>query len=112
MSRQLTLVTIGAVVLIVVAYLGAGLPAKFSRDAAFKRTNVGDSYEDVVSRFGTPSATDGAGKNFTRYTSQPCLVPCARRLWFENRVFLDVEAWSVSFDLNGRVLEKYHWVSP
>ncbi len=83
-----------------------------AREAAFNQTSIGDNHMDVVSRFGPPSATDGEGQTFARYATEQCKPPCHKRLWFENRLFLDVEAWSVSFDSNGRVIGKYHWVSP
>lgn len=112
MTRRLTLIATGIVVLLLVAYAGAGLSTQHGRDAAFDATGIGDSREEVLALFGAPDATDGGGQHFARYASEPCKPPCEERLWFENRMFFDIEAWSVSFDRNGTVVEKYHWVSP
>lgn len=49
---------------------------------------------------------------FARYASQPCGGDCAERLWFENRLSLDTEAWSVELDKSGRVIKKSRWISP
>jgi len=109
--RPTTVVAIG-LLLLPFAYAGVGFATQFRRQAAFDKTEIGDSYEDVLRRFGTPSAVDGADKAFTRYADRPCPAPCVKRIWFENRLFLDIEAWSVSFDANGRVVQATHWVSP
>jgi hypothetical protein len=37
---------------------------------------------------------------------------CVERLWFENRLGLDIEAWSIELDRGSRVVHKAHWVSP
>ena len=99
-------------VLVPVSYVELGLATKRYREAAFAATGIGDTYDQVVSRFGAPSTIDGYGKDFSRYASEQCRSPCEKRLWFENRLFLDIEAWSVSFDRGDRVIDKYHWVSP
>jgi hypothetical protein len=112
MRRNVTIVVAGGLLLLLGAYVVSGLVIKRSREAAFDATKLGDTYDDVVNRFGVPAVTDGEGKEFTRYASEPCKSPCEKRLWFENRLFFDMEAWSVSLDNNGKVIEKYHWASP
>ena len=112
MDRRTTAVTIACVLLLLGLYPVSGIAIKKSREAAFETTKIGDSYDEVVGRFGSPSEIDGQGQVFTRYSDKPCELPCVKRLWFENRLFLDVEAWSVSFGKDDKVVEKYHWVSP
>jgi hypothetical protein len=55
---------------------------------------------------------EGPEKAFSRYASTKCQAPCVERLWFENRMALDLEAWSVSIGSDGKVVEEYHSVSP
>lgn len=83
-----------------------------NRREAFDATKIGDSADAVQKRFGLPSVKERPEKPFTRYASKGCNTPCAERWWFENRMMLDIEAWSVSFSADGKVLAKYHWVSP
>jgi hypothetical protein len=105
-------ISVGVIALLFVAYGASGLVVKKAREDAFSAIKEGDTYDVVVNRFGLPSAMDGPSEEFTRYTSESCKPPCAKRLWFENRLFLDIEAWSISLDSDGKVIEKYHWVSP
>ena len=79
---------------------------------AFDSVEVGDSADAVLKRFGPPSVIERPEKPFGRYTSTGCEAPCAERWWFENRMMLDIEAWSVWLSADGKVLKKYHWVSP
>lgn len=104
------LLVIGAVF---VASIGACSLKSYSRNSAFDAVQVGDAEATVIARFGTqPSVRERPGALFARYASQPCGGECAERLWFENRLSLDTEAWSVELDKNGRVIEKSRWVSP
>ena len=112
MKNRTTMIVAGCIVLLLGMYPAFGIAIKRSREAAFEATKIGDSYDDVVRRFGSPSKIDDEGQVFTRYADEPCELPCVKRLWFENRLFLDVEAWSVSLDRSAKVVEKYHWVSP
>lgn len=82
------------------------------RANAFAIINTGDAREVVLAHFGLPSQIERHGIMFTRYASQQCQNPCVERLWFENRLTLDMEAWSVTLDSHGKVIEKTHWVSP
>jgi hypothetical protein len=83
------------------------------RNSAFDDVQVGDMEATVIARFGAqPSVRERPGTLFSRYASQPCGGDCARRLWFENRLSLDTEAWSVELDTNARVVRKSRWVSP
>jgi hypothetical protein len=112
MRQRKIAATIIIIVSLVFGYLVAGTAIRFSRQTAFEAISSGDSLGAVLQQFGQPSVTDGTGKLFSRYTANQCISPCSVRLWFENRLFLDVEAWSVSLDSNGKVIEKYHWLSP
>ncbi len=79
---------------------------------AFDATLMGDSSASVVRKFGLPYVMQTRGNGFPRYTADMCEGQCAKRLWFENKVSFDIEAWSVDLDEKGHVVAKYHWVSP
>jgi len=82
-------------------------------NVAFDTVQVGDTEAAVIARFGTqPSVRELPGKLFSRYATQPRSSECAQRLWFENRLSLDTEAWSVELDNAQRVTKKSHWISP
>lgn len=80
---------------------------------AFDKIEIGQTLTDVVRAFGvTPSFVESAGVGFPRYASRPCHDRCAERVWFENRLSMDMEAWSVELDGSGHVIEKTRWQSP
>jgi hypothetical protein len=102
----------GAIALIVLFYLATCLYVRTKRQWSYDSVKIGDTAEFVIGQFGIPSVKETPEKPFLRYASTECHVPCAERLWFENRLALDIEAWSVSLGNDGRVVEKYHWASP
>jgi hypothetical protein len=84
-----------------------------SRNKAFDAVQIGDTEASVIARFGLgPSVREEQGTLFARYASKPCMSPCFERLWFENRLQFDIEAWSVELDRSAHVVGKAHWVSP
>lgn len=107
-----------AVVLLVFGAVIAGCIGACSykshvRNSAFAAVQIGDTEATVIARFGTqPSIREKPGTLFARYASQPCSGYCAERLWFENRLSIDTEAWSVELDNKGQVIKKSRWVSP
>jgi hypothetical protein len=105
-------IAIGTVVCVVFLYAATCVYVRTKRQEAFSTISVGDSVDSVIERFGNPSVRETTEKLFARYASTKCQAPCAERLWFENRLALDIEAWSVSIGTDGRVVEKYHWISP
>ncbi len=88
----------------------SGLSASKSR--AFDSIKPGDSRKVVVDALGTPDVRELPGRLFARYASKPCGGACKERLWFENKLSLGIEAWSVELDQNGRVINKAYWHSP
>ena len=72
----------------------------------------GDTEAAVIAKMGIPSVKESKETPFYRYATNGCAPPCVYRLWFENRLALDLEAWSISLGTDGRVVGKYHWVSP
>jgi len=100
--------------LLVSAPLYVGVCALWSkeRNDTFDAIQIGDRRNTVVCRFGKPSHIEQPGALFTRYASRFCQVPCVERLWFENRMSLDFEAWSVELDRDGKVVRKDYWVLP
>jgi hypothetical protein len=105
-------ITIGGALAGVVLYLATCIHVQTKREDAFNSIQVGDTADSVVARFGSPSVRESPEKLFSRYASTRCQAPCVERFWFENRMALDLEAWSVSIGSDGKVVEKYHWVSP
>ncbi len=83
------------------------------RNEAFDKIEIGQTRAEVVKTFGVaPSFSESAGVGFPRYAAQPCRDGCAERVWFENRLSMDIEAWSVELDKGGRVTKKTRWQSP
>ncbi|MHA6908574.1 hypothetical protein ACQUJS_09100 [Ralstonia pseudosolanacearum] len=79
---------------------------------AFEEVNIGDTRAGVIRIFGQPSHIDRSGFFYDAYAASPCKAPCAERLWFENRLSIGMEAWSVELDNGGRVVHKAYWISP
>jgi hypothetical protein len=105
-------IAVGASIVVVLLYAGTCMYVRAKRQEAFNSIKVGDAADSVVARFGNPSVRERPEKLFPRYASTKCQAPCVERLWFENRLALDLEAWSVSLGSDGKVVEKYHWISP
>ena len=101
-----------SVLIMLVCWPVAAVTIRHIREADFGDVNVGDSYETVLQKMGTPPKIDAQGETLVRYTPHPCLAPCVKRLWYENRLMLDLEAWSISIDTSGKVVDKYEWMSP
>ena len=83
-----------------------------NKEKGYAMIQPGAAREAVIAEIGMPSHVELQGKLFERYASTPCQEPCVVRLWYENRLTLGMEAWSVTLDKHDRVLEKYHWISP
>jgi hypothetical protein len=103
----------GAVLVASATYVTACTVVADGRNKAFAAVSTGDTESTVIARFGRqPSVREPQGQLFARYAPHPCSAPCVQRLWFENRLAFDIEAWSVELDQDGRVIRKAHWVSP
>lgn len=79
---------------------------------AFDAINVGDVEETVIQKMGSPAVREKPGTLFSRYASEPCREPCAERLWYENSLSLDIEAWSFELNAASQVIRKSRWISP
>lgn len=79
---------------------------------AYEGTLDGEALSVVVARFGAPSVEESEDREFVRYASVGCTTPCAVRVWWEHPVLVGIEAWSVEFNSDNRVIQKAHWVSP
>lgn len=111
-KRSLGTIAVVAIV-ILAAYIGGCSLISSSRNKAFEAIKIGDTEANVIAQFGaSPSVREKPGSLFARYASQPCMGSCVERLWFENRLTFDAEAWSVELDRSARVVHKAHWVSP
>ena len=100
------------VVASIVVSVGACLFIVMGYEQAFEETIDGDTKTIVSQRFGSPSLIEPSTKPYLRYASVPCKAPCVERLWWEHPVLRGIEAWSVEFDANGKVVDKAHWASP
>lgn len=78
----------------------------------FDAIKVGDTEARVIELMGTPSVREKPDILFSRYATEKCPSPCVERFWYENRMALDIEAWSVELDISRRVVIKSHWASP
>jgi hypothetical protein len=112
MRSKWAAVTVGAIVALTAAYGATAAYIKVKRQEAFDAVKIGDTADAVIEKFGDPSVREGPDTKFSRYASSACTPPCVERLWFENRLLFDMEAWSVSIGSDGKVVEKRHWVSP
>lgn len=95
-----------------IAYMVACSGISASKSRAFDGIEMGDRRIVALDGLGKPDVAERPGVPFTRYASRPCQGPCVERLWFENKLSLDTEAWSVDLDQNGRVIHKAYWASP
>lgn len=112
-GRRVMTIVLLAFGAVIAALIGACSFTSHSRNTAFDAVQVGDTETAVITHFGTqPSVREKPGALFTRYASRPCSGECVERLWFENRLSFDMEAWSVELDKNSIVVKKSRWVSP
>jgi hypothetical protein len=112
-KKSLLAVAVIAIIAVLASYIGRCAFITGNRNKAFDAVQIGDTEANVIARFGTaPSVRERQGVLFARYASQSCMNPCVERLWFENRLAFDIEAWSVEFDRGARVVQKTHWSSP
>lgn len=111
MKKVIKLIGILAIIVVVASLLSCAY-LSHKGNAAFDSVKVGDSQAQVIDRFGLPYVAKPAGVPYPRYGAQGCKSPCTERLWFRNSMSLDIEAWSVDFDKQDQVIDKYHWSSP
>jgi hypothetical protein len=95
-----------------VLVLGSCAYAVARNEKAFSETVDDDKRSTVVARFGSPDIEETAATPYLRYASSGCKAPCEVRLWWEHPVLPGIEAWSVEFDGQGKVVHTAHWVSP
>jgi hypothetical protein len=78
----------------------------------FELIDDGAPENNAVKKLGTPDVVETFTSPFFRYASEPCRLPCVRRLWWEHPILKGFEAWSVEVGSTGTILKKTHWVSP
>ena len=101
-----------SLILIPAVYVSSCSYISSRKSKAFDAINVGDAEAVVSQKMGVPSVREKPGALFSRYASEPCREPCVERLWYENRLGLDTEAWSFEMSTAGQVIKKSRWVSP
>jgi len=114
MRRRTTLWwVILTIVLLPVLYVSSCSIIASHTQREFDAIHVGSTKQQVVDAMGDPSVLEGSsGPPFRRYTAYACAGACVERFWYENRMGMDIEAWSVAFDANGTVIETSHLTSP
>lgn len=100
------------VVALVVIYIGSCSAVSVTTTKKFDQIREGDSRVSVLESLGRADFVETEGERFTRYASVKCSQRCVERLWYENRLSLDTEAWSIEVDANGNVIHTAHWTSP
>lgn len=101
-----------AVLAVPILYISSCTITSLIRNRAFDAVTIGDTAKSVIRKMGEPSVREPPGNLFSRYAAKQCAAPCVDRLWYENRLTLDTEAWSIELDDNGRVIDKARWISP
>jgi hypothetical protein len=71
---------------------------------------IGASKADVLAAQGRPTVSTDCSTTYGGYALDKPVPGCAQVLWYYS--FLTPEAWEYSFDVNGRLIHKYHWQSP
>ncbi len=100
------------IVLVPVLYVSTCSIISGSRSREFESIVIGQTEQQVIDALGQPSIREKrGGVPFQRYTSYPCEAPCAERLWFENRMSFDFDAWSVDLSDEGKIIKKSRWAS-
>jgi hypothetical protein len=100
------------IVLALVTYIGTCSIRSAQNQSAFLKIQNGSTTEDVIELLGPPARRETAEAPFTRYGARPCDDGCKVRFWYENRLTLDTEAWSIEFNDQGEVIKTSHWISP
>ncbi len=80
--------------------------------SAFDETKIGEPLNMVLLRFGEPSDVAGHIQPGETGRNPPCERECWLRLWYMTPILGGVSPYSVDFDVNQRVIGKYHWASP
>ncbi|ARZ74873.1 hypothetical protein CCR98_12035 [Stenotrophomonas sp. WZN-1] len=95
-----------------VAYVAGCSAISAWHSRALASVPVGAGKAEVLRGLGQPDVVEDAGVPFTRYASSGCSGHCTQRWWYENRLGLDTEAWSLELDASDRVLATSHLTSP
>jgi hypothetical protein len=100
------------IVLIPVIYVSACSYRSHSVNTAFDSIQAGDTEAVVRSAMGQLLARETKGGARGVPFSNGCKDRCAEIWWYENRLALDGESWSITFDDHHRVIDKFAWHSP
>jgi hypothetical protein len=101
-----------ALVLLPILYVSSCGFLSARKNSIFSSVNVGDTQKMVIDKMGEPNVRELPGVLYSRYASLGCQPPCAVRLWYENRLSLDTEAWSFEVNDAGGIINKTRWRSP
>ncbi len=101
----------------VIALLGVGLGLVVwqtqARDWVFARVRLGTRKSYITAFLGRPTQISDCATTYGGYSrteSEKAAEGCTEVLWYYSRVM--PEAYSYTFDAQGTLIDKYHWVSP
>jgi len=111
-ARRVINAVAGLFVFVTILYVSSCSVVAHRASSAFDSVRFGDDESSVVHKFDLSPRRETSITRFRRYATTFCVDPCVERLWFENRMSLDTQAWSVDLNANGFVIKKYYWTSP
>jgi len=99
---------------ILLGYVALGVQRRIHFGAAFDETKVGESLGATLARFGQPSHVEPHHdtKGYDAGERSVCGQSCWLRVWYEIPFTLGTRSFSVDFDANQHVIDKYQWSSP
>jgi hypothetical protein len=113
MKLKISSVVASIFVLVPVLYLAScGAISKY-RTWGFERVKIGNTETEIIEAMGTPTDIETRdGPQLIWYAHSSCELPCAKRLWYPNRLSLAGEAWGIELDSSGRVIHTVYIISP
>ena len=112
-KRKVWLILLALIVILISSVVFCMLTAR-KYDEAFDHISVGESEANVIDAFGKPDVRQFQDTAFEAYLTEPCISPCAERLWWEAPfpVPRGLEAWVIEFDSSNKVMRKYFIAFP
>jgi hypothetical protein len=103
-----------SLVWLILGYIALSVQQRVRYTDAFEKTKSGESLEATLARFGRPSHLEPhrEASGYDRGERSVCGQSCWLRIWYEIPFTLGAGSFSVDFDTNQRVIDKYRWSSP
>ncbi|MCD6023994.1 MAG: hypothetical protein K0Q91_910 [Fibrobacteria bacterium] len=99
--------------LILALWIYRGIQIEKRHYKSFEATQIGESMNMVLRRFGEPSDVSGfnRGDDHLRQAAD-CNPPCWMRLWYVSPFVGRVSSYSIDFDEHQNVVNKFYSSSP